>query len=260
MGINSKNFLSANTNQGIERLQDDDVPSGYDYNRIVDAVGRQTIEWPLGWGLQEVDITFQTRNRFWLTTDITFLASIQLAFSLQPLHVAQQSTAAGVNTGSGTSHNHGSAAHAHSHQHNLFIPFAGAGGTLNIGATGPIQVSAGGVNITDTQTVQTDATSTTPGATGSEASHTHNLPALTFIPPTALYETGMAMGSHVFIDGIDRTTSLAGPWGTGTALDVGPVDITNFISNTGWHEINISSTALGSITAQIYVKAVIPSV
>jgi len=85
--------------------------------------------------------------------------------------------------------------------------------------------------------------------------HTHSLN-----PPSGLYDTGMAQGVHVYIDGTDRTTALGGPWGSGSSIDVSELDISAYITATGWHEFALTSTTLGVIVAQVTTKALLKTV
>jgi len=64
-------------------------------------------------------------------------------------------------------------------------------------------------------------------ATDSESSHTHGL-------NYGLYEDSSYPTSiSITIDGTDRTSALGGPWDTeGTGADVGPLDITDYLSTS----------------------------
>lgn len=61
-------------------------------------------------------------------------------------------------------------------------------------------------------------------------------------------------------DGVDRTTALSGPWGSGSSIDVSDLDISAYITSTGWHEVALTSTTLGVIIAQVTTKALFKTV
>jgi hypothetical protein len=109
--------------------------------------------------------------------------------------------------------------------------------------------------IMDGKDLLTDNSGGVAGTSGNEGSHTHTLNA-----PSGLYDAGMAQGVHVFIDAVDRTTALSGPWGSGSALDVSDLDISAWITTTGWHEVLLTSTTLGVIIGQISTKAQLKTV
>lgn len=243
--------------------------------------------WPLCWGYQPVDGTYKTRNRFWLTSDVQRIYKVYLAFSCQPFHVGNQTTAAATTatTASSTSTvssstSQGGSAHSHSISgQSTSTTSSDAQPPNNYDATHFHHVSGtvtdnmlGLIPIQHTHSIP--AASVSGGTSTNESSHTHNVPGQTInipsvnvnIPslslnaPTAIYESGMAQGCHVFIDGVDQTTALGGPFGAGSASDFGPLDVTPFITNTGWHEINISSTTIGGVTVTIYTKTIITAI
>lgn len=90
-----------------------------------------------------------------------------------------------------------------------------------------------------------DHTHATPDHT--HPSHTHPL-------TLGIAEGGSATGLHLYIDGVDVTAALGGPWNATTS-----VDITTYLLDsgkprrpvTGVHTIKITSTAVGSIEAWI---------
>ena len=74
--------------------------------------------------------------------------------------------------------------------------------------------------------------------------------------PSGLYDTGMAQGVHVYVDGTDRTSALSGPWGSGSAIDVSDLDISAWITTTGWHEIDSEEGPVRLDLAQVvYVRS-----
>lgn len=256
-----------------------DNVQGYHYNRIVDAFTNtrqgQTVatidEYAICFGYQPVDAVYKARCRFWVSPHTDTIINVELSFTLQPFHVGNQTTAqstttsaATVTSAGGSAHNHsvtgqtgtattsgGSNAEAHIHTENTAAAY-----TQNAVTTvqGPTMVH--------THTVPSISVS---GATStSESTHTHDvpgqsitIPSLSLNPPTAIYEAGMAQGVHVFIDGVDRTTALGGPFGSGTALDVSLLEIGQWITSTGWHELQLSSTSIGGVTAQVQFSGLI---
>lgn len=58
----------------------------------------------------------------------------------------------------------------------------------------------------------------------------------------------------VTINGTDRTSTLGGPFNA----DQGDLDITNFLTATGWNTISIGSSALGRIHATVFVETYLP--
>jgi hypothetical protein len=53
---------------------------------------------------------------------------------------------------------------------------------------------------------------------------------------------------------------LGGPWGVGWALDLSDLNISQWITATGWHEVAITSTTLGVVIAQVTTKALLKTV
>lgn len=242
----------------LERLLPYDLVYGYQYNRIVDALtNNRTINsvamldaYDVCFGYQPVDATFKARCRFHVHTNIDTIIQVALHFTLQPFHVGNQTTSqtttAAANTSGGTSHSH--------------VLEAGIG---TVAANAGFDVSGNFITATTPEGVSVGieyigglTTSGQPPGPHSLGAHTHTIPSLTvnsanLNPPTAIYEAGMAQGVHVFIDGTDRTVALGGPWGVGVALDVTDLNLLPYITSTGWHEIQLSSTNIGGITTQV---------
>jgi len=257
----------------LERLLPYDLVYGYQYNRIVDALtnNRQlnsvaTLDcYDVCFGYQPVDATFKARCRWNLHTNVDTVINLTLHFTLQPFHVGNQTTAVASTSSGGSAHSHSvsgqttgggttSSDAAHSH---LIHTLAGSGAN-NLQTDGSNILNNSGVNIdlsTTTGIASHSHSIASEGVTGatssSESSHTHTIPSLSLNAPTAIYEAGMAQGVHVFIDGTDRTGALGGPFGSGSALDVTNLNIAPYITTAGWHEIQLSSTAIGGITTQI---------
>ena len=158
------------------------------------------------------------------------------------------------------------------HQHVTATSGASSGG---LPTTAPIVTAGGGGSIgqppggdpnatfrTDNSGAGTSGTQSAfhvHGATGNSGAenvgHTHTVPASALSIPDSLYEIGMAQATHIFIDGVDRTVALGGPWGAGSAIDIPDLDITQWLQAVGWHEIQFSSSTLGSIIPQLLVFA-----
>lgn len=62
----------------------------------------------------------------------------------------------------------------------------------------------------------------------------------TLIKSYVHFTTPSGSGITLAIDGVDRTVAVGGPWGSGNITNV---DITNFITSTGWHNLTFQSTA-----------------
>jgi hypothetical protein len=193
-------------------------------------------------GYQPVDGTHRAILRYELPASAVLVINRSLlSFSLKPFRASSQSTSgASSASSSGTQ----SAAHAHFLQ-------------LSQEAATP---SSGALFWNGTDGILTDkganAVLNQPITANQNNDHTHGIPHTHAVnAPDGLYDVGMAQGVHVFVDGTDRTTALGGPWGVGAALDVPDLDISAYITTTGWHEIQLSSTTLGVIIAQLYTKA-----
>jgi hypothetical protein len=191
-------------------------------------------------GYQPVDSTHNCRLRYELPPNaVNIINASHLSFSLQPFRAATQGTsgASSATTTAGTNTDH---------SHAITIAHGTNTNTMSFDLTLGIQASGFGGS------QQTGTTS---------ADHTHNMPHTHSITaPNGLYDTGMAQGAHVLIDGVDRTTALGGPWGVGVALDVSDLNISQWITTTGWHEVALTSTALGVIVAQVTTKALLKTV
>lgn len=238
----------------LERMLAYEPVYGFNYNRIVDALTNKRTTGDLGqpgvnmlesydvcFGYQPVDSTHNARCRFHVHTNVDTLASLMLHFSLQPFHVGNQTTAGGTTSSAGGDHQH------------LMLQdtgtFVGTGSILGyelynardsvgnfLEFTEPV---VGPHGIADRWTF------------GTSGPHTHSIPSLPLNPPSAIYEAGMAQGVHVFVDGVDETTPLGGPFGTGSPADITDLNIAPYVLTSGWHEIQLSSTSIGGITTQI---------
>jgi hypothetical protein len=209
---------------------------------------------PVYGGYQQVDGTYRARIRFFIPATVTKFVKSMLSFTLQPFHVGNQTTASANTSAGGSSHNHTTPNHNHllwtDTSTTIATPLTLETVEASDSTGAGILFQVGGITGT------TYTRSATGGATSAnEATHTHVIPSLSLNAPSAIYEAGMAQGVHVYIDNgsglIDQTTSLAGPWGAGSALDVSNLDVTSYITTTGWKEIQLSSTTIGGITAQV---------
>jgi len=187
-------------------------------------------------GYSPVDATHRCRLRFEIPPDVISFSKVALSFSLQPFRASTQSTSGASSNSSSLSGPHG---------HGMPILDAGGGVAVNYdNAIGKLKAVLGLGGITVHPASDADSP-----AHAHDIQHSHAITA-----PDGLYDTGCAQGAHVFIDGTDRTTALTGPWGSGSALDVSDLDISAYITTTGWHEIGLSSTTLGVIIVQVSMK------
>lgn len=82
--------------------------------------------------------------------------------------------------------------------------------------------------------------------------HTHNIT----IPDHAhaidygIYESTLAAGCMVYVDGVLRLSN----GGIGYSTDQANLDLTQWVSTAGWHTIEISSAQLGRINAAYFIQ------
>lgn len=261
----------------LERMLPYDLTYGYQYNRIIDAMTNSRLQNTVAmtdaqavcFGYQPVDSVFKARCRFWIPPNVDTIIRIYLSFTLQPFHVGNQTTSATTTTTGGGVTSAGGSAHNHS------VSGQSTGGTTSNNTSFSTHQHTENLDPTYTQNATTSVQGPTPahnhavpaesvtGATSSsEATHTHTvpgqsvtIPSLSLNPPTAIYEAGMAQGVHAFLDGVDQTTPLGGPWGVGSALDISTLDITQYFTTLGWHEVQLSSTSIGGITVQMHFSS-----
>jgi hypothetical protein len=192
-------------------------------------------------GYQPVDATHRAILRYELPASAVLVINRSLlSFSLKPFRASSQSTsgASSASSSSGGAHNHAE-------------PILDTGG----GAAGAAVLANVGANRLEAN-LGIGGGTFGPFSLNDVPGHSHPIPHTHAVnAPDGLYDTGMAQGVHVFVDGTDRTTALGGPWGVGSAVDVPDLDISAWITATGWHEIQLSSTTLGVIIAQLYTKA-----
>ncbi len=251
----------------LESMTTYDLIYGYQYNRIVDALTNNRPQntvamaqsYDVCFGYQPVDAVFKARCRFRVHSSVDTIIQVGLNFSLQPFHVGNQTTAQTTTTS-------GNTAPATPHFHTWVAPAGtvaaaigpNAGGLIVSGSGAP----AGFTTATETAGDGASHFSVSGSIDASGSGHTHSIPALTvnsanLNAPTAIYEAGMAQGVHAFIDGVDQTTPLGGPWGVGVAIDITDLSISPYVSSDGWHEVQLSSTAIGGITCQIRMSTLL---
>lgn len=95
--------------------------------------------------------------------------------------------------------------------------------------------------------------SPTPVAHNHMMDHTHklNLPNHTHQIIYGIYEGTVATGVKVKVDGVERLNN----GGSGYSTDQNSLDLTEWITTSGWHTIELTSTQLGRINASIYIKS-----
>jgi hypothetical protein len=198
---------------------------------------------PVYGGYQQVDGTYGARIRFFIPATVTKFVKSMLSFTLQPFHVGNQTTASANTSGSSSANSSGANDTEHGH---TMLTFSGTAANVITASGTTLYGNPAGPSLTSNLS-SVDHAHPIP--------HTHTVPSLALNSPTAIYEAGMARGVHVWIDNgsglVDQTTPLAGPWGSGSALDVSNLDVTSYITTTGWKEIQLSSTTIGGITAQV---------
>jgi len=200
-------------------------------------------------GYQGVDSTHNLRLRFEIPQNVQMIQRVLLAFSLQAWRASQQSTAASNTSGSGGSQTPTSSGVSNLHSHGIAFADLVRGVSVSVDSAGLYASGSGGVTVgTNTDGPHTH--------TVSIAAHTHSIPSLSLNAPSGLVDQAMAQGCHVYITPpggaqSDITTALGGPWGSGSALDVSDLDISAYVTSGGWWEIQISSTTLGGIIANV---------
>jgi hypothetical protein len=210
---------------------------------------------PSGW--QPVSAGFPCRNVFFVMSNLLALQKVTLSFALVAFRSGQQSTSAG-----GSAHSHSvsgqtassttSGSQGPNHTHTLNSDNVAITNALGTDASGTILrwnlagsplIATSGENLNHTHPVP--AAGVSAATSSSDSAHTHNLNA-----PNAIYETGLATGCTVILDG---TTILAGPYNS----NQNELDITAYVTGSGQHEIQITSTALGGIFGHVQVVGLV---
>jgi len=212
-------------------------PSPLVYNESVDAAHPMYLDFVIASGVQPTIAKLSFKLRLYRTTS-SFAGGAT-------------GSGNGAGTGAGSSHNHGSAASvAHTH-HNS--PTVGAGGAA-------LSINGSTLNMASGPNSGWDTDSTTPGnpgATGSEASHTHTEGSHTH--PVGASSLGVSEGTAttitaIGVDGVDKTALLGGgPWIADTVdLDVSKVLP---LGDGLWHYIQLTTAGQGRIVAELKLSA-----
>jgi hypothetical protein len=195
---------------------------------------------------------------FYLASNLLTVNRVRLSFFLRAFRTDYDFSVHGTSaeTGHSHSHNHTSAAHSHSHQHNLALAGGGSANTVSI-VSGALNAFSGPV--TDTSTVATDATGTTPGSGGTNAAgssgHTHTV---TGTDVVGITEWAVATGVTVKVNGTDRTSALGG--GSGFTSNQTELALALAWLNLGaWNTIDLTPSGLGRITGHLTVVSFIQS-
>ncbi len=209
---------------------------------------------------------FPFRFRVFLASNVMQLHYAPLSFFLEAFRSTSDATptATSAESGHSHSHNHSSAAHAHSHPHSMHINGVGGGAATIFGsgvAGGIISDNSTPTSWdTDTSVINSDATSTTPGSTGTNAAgssgHNHTVDA-TLV--AGIYEGSTATNVKVKVNGTDRTVALGGPAGgfttsqTELALDVA------WLTLGAWNVIELTPSNLGRLVAHLRLTGFVQS-
>jgi len=209
--------------------------------------------YPAWSGYESVDATHNLRLRFHIPSNLAVLQKTTVSFSGLPFRSGLQSTAAANTSGASSS---STTDDENAHVHGILIKGnTGLTTALFLDLTSPSTI---GKNVgTDSDGGNTDGGSLHHHG----MAHTHPIPALSLNNPTGLFETGMARNVHMLVDGVDVSSAVGGPWdGGGSAFDVNEVDISAYIQSGGFHEIQLTSTAIGGVKANVDVYGLLKSV
>ncbi|MEC1772818.1 hypothetical protein [Schinkia azotoformans] len=86
-----------------------------------------------------------------------------------------------------------------------------------------------------------------------EHSHSFSIPSHSHDQIHGIFESSVASGVSVIINGVDRTTALGGKFNS----DKSNLDITKYLLVNQWNEIKLTSNQLGRIDATVFVQAFI---
>lgn len=196
-----------------------------------------------------VDATHPMNLSYLIPSNSQRVVSARLSWRLHAYRT-YNSFSATVTGNASVNHTHAGPNHNHNHGHNMAIGSGGIGGTVNmVSPNGPLQLSSGGP-LTDTTTINNDATNGGTGATGGQSvTHTHSL---SLSGALGVTEGVTATGITIAFDGVDQTAKLGGPWST----DVVELNVTPFLTLKpvgAWHLITLSSTTLGQIESHLRI-------
>jgi len=221
----------------VERIQIGNYATDKYGIRIKNAAGTATVLDQDGiiqsWGdsyADNVDATHKLKVKFYVPTETLSVKKVLLNFSLE----AFRSYETGASSGGGqTSSSGGSGTYSTTDETGL-----GYGGyTDNASATSPhnhwfdFSLSNHSHNVTLSSHSHT------------VSDHTHNL---TF----GIYEGTSATGVKVYVDGTLRLDN----GGAGYTTDQASLDLSSWITTTGWHYIELSSTQLGRINCAYFMQ------
>jgi hypothetical protein len=192
----------------------------------------------LAWGdsiVDNVDATHKLKLKFYIPDGVLKVQKLTLNFSVEAFRAYEIGAVAG---GDGT----------YSTSSEVEMAYGGHtdadGGSHSHSITNP--------GITDYEDI-----SHTHGfsVTFSEHSHSVTLPTHAHGILYGIFESTSAAGSKVYVDGTLRLNN----GGAGYSTDQANLDLTQWVSTSGWHTIEISSSQLGRINAayfmQVYVGA-----
>lgn len=168
----------------------------------------------------------------------------------------------GGSTSGGGSHTHailansgaGSSGSEATHAHQEFdVGGATGAGASHVHSSGSLEFTGSAASEGTPGHTHSTPAHTHPSHTHDVVDHTHTTPAHTHPSHShtltlGIAESGLATAMHLYIDAIDRTTALGGPWSAEATLD-----ITDYLVNirrepvVGAHVIKVTSTAVGSI-------------
>jgi hypothetical protein len=226
----------ADLQRQIHALNTAAAPQELTYSESVDNAHPMDLDFVIGNGVQAV--------------------VARLSFKFKPFRTTSGSaggasgTESAGHTHSEGSHAHSSAAHSHSHPHTWPITgtVGGAASLVLAGGASVLDINNNSSNIATT----TDATSTTPGNTGANngsgtggesATHTHSVGGSSL----GVTEGTSTTISALFVDGVDKTSLLGGPWTVATVdLDLKAVMP---VGDGGWHVVTLTPAAQGRIVA-----------
>jgi hypothetical protein len=176
----------------------------------------------------------------------------KLSFHFKPYRTT--SSFAGGNTGAGTSHLHNTGSetgHSHSHSHGL-TPLGSFNGVTAVWWDGLVpQLAQAGTQATDNTSIGSNAAGSSGhnhGNTGGEASHTHSIGASTL----GVSEGTSTTISALAVDGVDKTSTLGGPW----TVDTVDLDISKVLplGDGLWHKVTLTPVAQGRIVVELKVS------
>ncbi|HXH05358.1 MAG TPA: hypothetical protein VNI83_02090 [Vicinamibacterales bacterium] len=226
---------------------------------------------PIGPYRQDLDSSFHLTFTLWIPDYLLRIKSATLRLKPLPIRSSVTVSTSSATTpsgggsttpagGGGTSSSDG--AHIHtgslggSTEQQVVTTTAndGAGHTHGVVVQPPLGASGSvGINTSGAHSHSTPShTHNTPDHT--HPGHTHNL-------TLAIAESGMASSLRLYIDGVDRTTALGGPWNAAVELDIRQYLVNaRQVPVVGAHEIQVRSSTAGAVevTGDIYgvIKAI----